>query len=137
MPPAERTAADLVLTGTTTGPHPLRYLRAALRAQGVLQTAEVLRTPAGTRVTTAGVVTHRQRPHTAVGIVFLNLEDETGLLNIVCAPGMWRRFRVVGRRSGALVVRGVVEAADGVAAVRAEHLEALPGVPTTRSRDWC
>lgn len=137
MPPRERAAADLALTGTTTGPHPLRYLRAGLHAQGVLQVAEVLHAPAGTWVATAGVVTHRQRPCTASGVVFLSLEDETGLLSIVCGPETWRRFRVVGRRASALVVRGVVEAADGVVAVKAEYLESLPGVPTTCSRDWC
>ena len=58
----------------------------------------------------AGVVTHRQRPHTASGMIFLNLEDETGLLNVSCRAGMWRRYRNIGRRAVALIVRGTVDA---------------------------
>ena len=69
--------------------------------------------------------------------LYLNLEDETGLLNVVCRAGMWRRYRSVGRRAGALIVRGTVEKGDGVVALMAEHLQALPGVPSTGSRDWC
>ncbi|SPT52419.1 DNA polymerase III subunit alpha [Actinomyces bovis] len=137
MPARERSVTDLVLTGTTTGAHPMTFLRAALDEQGVLRAAEVIHIVHGTRVEVAGIVTHRQRPHTAVGTVFLNLEDESGLLNIICSPGVWRRFRAVGRRASALVVRGIVESGDGVTAIRADRLEALPGVASTRSRDWC
>ena len=85
----------------------------------------------------AGVVTHRQRPGTAAGTVFLNLEDETGLLNVVCSAGMWKRYRRVGRRASALIVRGLVESADGVTALVADRLDALEGIASTGSRDWC
>lgn len=140
LPPmdvAERTVADLALTGTTTGAHPLSPQREALAAQGVLLSSDLARLEAGTRVRVAGLVTHRQRPHTAGGTIFLNLEDEAGLLNVICAPGMWRRFRSVGRRAGALVVRGLLERGDGATAVLADHLEALPAAASLRSRDWC
>ena len=84
----------------------------------------------------AGVVTHRQRPHTSAGTVFLNIEDETGLLNIICPAGMWRRYRSVGRRAVAIIVRGRVENADGATALLADRIEALEGVTGTGSRDW-
>lgn len=137
MSRAERQAADLSLTGVSTETHPIELVRGRLAASGILSVAEVMSTADGARVRAAGVVTHRQRPHTASGMIFLNLEDETGLLNVVCSEGLWRRYRAVGRRARALVVRGTVEAADGVVALRAERLEALPGVVSAGSRDWC
>ncbi|MDO4243448.1 MAG: error-prone DNA polymerase [Actinomyces sp.] len=137
MSRAEKQAADLSLTGVATEEHPIDLVREHLAAAGILPVAEVLAATDGQRVRAAGVVTHRQRPHTASGMIFLNLEDETGLLNIVCSAGLWRRYRSVGRRARAIVVRGTVEAADGVVALRAERLEALPGVLSAGSRDWC
>ena len=76
----------------------------------------------------AGLVTHRQRPGTAGGITFLNLEDETGMLNIVCAEPMWRAFRRVGRNANALVIRGRVEHSEGVTNLVADKLEPLSAV---------
>ena len=137
MTDRERQAADLSLTGVSTHGSPLRLLRPALTADGVLSAADLADQEHGNRVRVAGVVTHRQRPHTASGMIFLNLEDETGLLNVVCRAGMWRRYRSIGRRAVALIVRGTVEKGDGVVALMAEHLQVLPGVPGTGSRDWC
>ncbi|WP_167148835.1 error-prone DNA polymerase [Actinomyces sp. ZJ308] len=133
----ERQAADLNLTGVSTHGSPLKQLRPHLAADGVLTAADLSGQEHGRRVRVAGVVTHRQRPHTATGMIFLNLEDETGLLNVVCRAGMWRRYRSIGRRASALIVRGTVERGDGVVALMAEHLQVLPGVPVTGSRDWC
>jgi len=137
MTSREQQVADLSLTGVSTHGSPLTLLRPGLSAEGVLTTADLSDQEHGRRVRVAGVVTHRQRPHTASGMIFLNLEDETGLLNVVCRAGMWRRYRSIGRRAGALIVRGTVERGDGVIALMAEHLQALPGVPVTGSRDWC
>ena len=137
MTDRERQGADLSLTGVSTHGSPLRLLRPALAADGVLSTADLADQEHGNRVRVAGVVTHRQRPHTASGMIFLNLEDETGLLNVVCRAGMWRRYRSIGRRAVALIVRGTVEKGDGVVALMAERLQVLPGVPGTGSRDWC
>ena len=133
----ERQAADLNLTGVSTQGSPLISLRPGLAADGVLTAADLSGQEHGNRVRVAGVVTHRQRPHTASGMIFLNLEDETGLLNVACRAGMWRRYRSIGRRASALIVRGTVERGDGVVALMAEHLQALSGVPVTGSRDWC
>ena len=74
----------------------------------------------------AGVVTHRQRPATAGGTTFLNLEDETGLVNVVCSQGCWSRYRRVARSAPAMVIRGRLERAEGVINVVAEKLEPLP-----------
>lgn len=137
MTSQERQVADLRLTGVTTEGYPTSYVRDSLTEAGVLRIADLVRRPDGMRVRAAGVVTHRQRPHTAAGTVFLNLEDETGLLNVVCSAGMWKRYRSIGRRAAALVVRGTIESGDGVTALLAEHLEPLPGIVAAGSRDWC
>ena len=137
MTDLERQAADLSLTGVSTQGSPLRLLRPSLAADGVLSAADLVDQEHGSRVRVAGVVTHRQRPHTASGMIFLNLEDETGLLNVTCRAGMWRCYRNIGRRAVALIVRGTVEKGDGVVALMADRLQVLPGVPGTGSRDWC
>ena len=84
----------------------------------------------------AGVVTHRQQPETARGAVFLNLEDETGMVNVVCSRGAWVRWWEVARGSPALVVRGRLERSDGVVNVVAERFEPLALGPAPASRDF-
>ena len=83
-----------------------------------------------------GVVTHRQRPATAAGTTFLNLEDETGLINVVVSKGCWARYRRVARTAPALLVRGRLEKAEGVINVVAERLEPLQVGGTLSSRDF-
>ena len=73
----------------------------------------------------AGIVTHRQRPQTASGVTFFGLEDETGLINVMVTPGLWKRNKVVARTAKALVIRGIVSNANGAATVTADKLEAL------------
>jgi error-prone DNA polymerase len=136
MAPHEEAAADLWSTGISADGHPTRFLRSQLDAQGVL-TAEHLRTAEPDRtVAVAGVVTHRQRPATAGGTMFVNLEDETGLINVVCSLGCWRRYSAVVKRSPALLVRGRLERSEGVVNIIAYSIEPL-GVPAAaRSRDF-
>jgi error-prone DNA polymerase len=76
-------------------------------------------------VLVAGVVTHRQRPMTAQGVTFMNLEDETGLVNIVCSKGCWARYRKVAREAPALLIRGMLERSEGVINIVAEQLTPL------------
>jgi error-prone DNA polymerase len=84
-----------------------------------------------------GAVTHRQRPATAGGITFLNLEDETGMANVVVSPGLWRRQRLVARTSAALLIRGWVQAGEGVVTLVADRIENLDlSVRTGPSRDF-
>jgi error-prone DNA polymerase len=90
-----------------------------------------------TRVTIGGVVTHRQRPATARGVTFLNLEDETGMVNVIVDEVVWQRHRRVAREAGGLLIRGMLEhTKDGVVNVIAEHLERLHLGLHTKSRDF-
>jgi error-prone DNA polymerase len=136
MADVEVTYADLWATGISPGSHPMAHVRAGLAGRDVVSVAGLDAVADGSRVRVAGVVTHRQRPATAGGTTFLNLEDETGLLNVVCSPGLWARHRRVARDSAALVVRGRLERADGVTNLVAEHLERLPLTLAPASRDF-
>ena len=136
MGPEEETQADLWATGVSPEGHPTRFVRAELDRRGVV-TAVALKTMAdGTRVEVGGVVTHRQRPATASGITFLNLEDETGLVNVVVSRGCWARYRKVANGVPALLVRGKLEQVEGVTNVVADRLEPLPVTTPIRSRDF-
>lgn len=136
MTEVETAVADAWATGVTPGLSPLELVRDGLRQAGVVTVTEAFGTAAGRRVAVGGVVTHRQRPGTAGGTTFLSLEDETGLLNVVCSPGLWQRFRPVARGAPAMVVRGRVEKADGAVNLVAEHLAPLRLPVHTRSRDF-
>ncbi len=116
MDVTERTAADLATTGISPDRYPTVDVRPALDRRGV--------------------VTHRQRPATAQGTIFLNLEDETGLVNVICSPGCWTAHRRVARDAPALVVRGKVERNDGVTNVIADGFEELVLTVRSRSRDF-
>src|SRR4051812_28925155 len=138
MNDVEETAADLWATGLSPGRHPTEFVRDELTARGVITYAEFKVVPARSVVTVAGVVTYRQQPETANNTVFLNLEDETGLTNVICPAGVWKRYRKVARTSPALMVRGVVERYQGVTNLLAQRIEPLPlGLADAlRSRDF-
>ena len=123
-------------TGLAPDCHPVQFLRDRLAGLGAIPVEATARVAHGRRVHVGGVVTHRQRPATAGGITFLNLEDETGLLNVVCSPGLWQRFRRVAQTSPALLVRGRIERYDGVVNLNADHLARLPLPVRTTSRDF-
>ncbi|MGI8457439.1 MAG: error-prone DNA polymerase [Propionibacteriaceae bacterium] len=125
MSAAELTLADLWATKISPDDHPLVHLRPRLDALGIRAVSSLTPADDRVRVKVAGLITHRQRPGTASGITFLNLEDETGMLNIVCSVPLWQRYRVVARSSSGLVVRGIVEHADGVLNLVADGLETL------------
>ena len=132
MSPAEEAVADLWATGVSPDGHPTTFLRQELAAEGVVTAEGLWDVPPGARVTVAGVVTHRQRPMTAQGTTFLNLEDETGLINVVVSKGCWARFRRVAREAPAMRIRGRLERSEGVINLVAEHLEHLV-LPARRS----
>ncbi|MFH5822701.1 error-prone DNA polymerase [Georgenia sp. AZ-5] len=136
MDPVETAVADVWATGVSPDSFPTQFRRADLTADGVLSVADLARRGPGERLRVAGVVTHRQRPGTAGGVTFLSLEDETGLLNVVCSAGLWARYRQVARRSAALVVRGTLERADGVTNLVADELSPLSLVVPSVSRDF-
>ncbi len=137
MNPQETAVADLWATGVAPDGHPTRFVRPHLEARGVSTVAGLARLEDRSRVWVGGVVTHRQRPATAAGITFVNLEDETGFVNVVCSVGCWTRYGPVARSAPALLVRGMLERTeDGVINVVADKLEPLPISAPTRSRDF-
>jgi len=136
MSPVELSAADMWATGLSPDSHPTQFVRDVLDRLGAVTAAGLHDVGDGERVLVGGVVTHRQRPATAQGTTFLNLEDETGLVNVVCSRGLWTRYRRVARSAAALLVRGRLERADGVVNVVADRLDRLPLSVATRSRDF-
>jgi len=136
MTPVEEAVADLWATGVSPDGHPTTFVRERLDAIGVLTSARLGEPEPGSIVQVAGVVTHRQRPMTAQGTTFLNLEDETGLINVVVSKGCWARFRTVARGAPAMLVRGRLERSEGVVNVVAEHLAPLPLPGRSVSRDF-
>lgn len=136
MDEVELAVADVWAVGLSPDSFPTEFVRDRLVGLGALTTAELVRVPNGTRVLIGGAVTHRQRPGTAGGVTFLNIEDETGMVNVVCTTGLWARYRKVARSSPALLVRGVVESVEGVISIRAERLQQLDLRIPSRSRDF-
>ncbi len=136
MSARELAAADVWATGVSPDSFPTQCLRADLAALGVVPAAELREREDGQRVLVAGAVTHRQRPATAGGVTFLNLEDETGMVNVICSPGFWVRYRTVVRASPALLLRGRLQIADRVINVLAEHAEPLDMRVRSNSRDF-
>ncbi len=135
MSDRELAIADFWSTGIAYDGHPTRFVRRELDALGVVPASELHRHPSE-RVLVGGIVTHRQRPATAGGTTFLNLEDETGLVNIVVSKGCWIRHRAIARSATALLVRGRLERNEGVVNVIAEHLEPFPVAAGPPSRDF-
>ena len=136
MTPVEEAVADLWATGVSPDGHPTRFVRERLTALGVVTAVGLWDVAPGRRVLVGGVVTHRQRPMTAQGTTFLNLEDETGLINVVCSKGCWARHRRVARGAPALLIQGRLERSEGVMNVIAERLDPLPVPATLGSRDF-
>jgi error-prone DNA polymerase len=136
MTAAELGRADLWATGVSPEGHPTRFVREHLRSLGVVTATGLAQVAVGERVLVGGVVTHRQRPATAGGTLFVNLEDETGLINVVVSKGCWARHRAVARAAPAMLIKGRLERAEGVINVIAERMEPLPLGATTRSRDF-
>ncbi len=138
MPSAvEELMSDLWATGISPDSHPVQHVREPLAARGVITAAGLATAESGRRIEIAGVVTHRQRPATASGITFINIEDETGLVNVICSVGVWGKYRRVVREAPALIVRGILERSpEGVINILADRFEQLAMVPRTKSRDF-
>ncbi len=121
----ERLVADYAGTGVTAGPHPLSFRRDHLRAAHILSAAELHGRPDKSYVAHAGAVIARQRPGTALGFIFLSLEDETGISNVIIHPDLYEEDRLLVTRGRFLLVHGQLQNQDGVVHVRAERLEEL------------
>ena len=123
----ERLVADYSGTGLTIGRHPMYYRRAQLRSQGVLSAQDLRIRKNGEFVRTAGCVIARQRPGTAKGFIFLSMEDETGIANVIVTPDLYERERLQVTASKFLLVEGALQNIDGVIHVKATHLTTLAG----------
>ncbi len=125
MTTEERLSADFSGTGLTTGPHPMAYQREILRSQGILSAADLLHCRTRQLVTIAGCVIARQRPGTAKGFVFLSVEDETGIANVILDPDTFEANRTVVTRTRFLRIHGPVQNQDGVIHVKARSVAPL------------
>jgi error-prone DNA polymerase len=128
MTEAERLVADYAGTGLTVGRHPMALRRDELAMRGVMRAIDLRTARQGRRVRVAGMVITRQRPGTAKGFVFLTLEDETGVANIIVRPDLFARDRLVIVDEPFLMIEGVLQNQDGVTSIRAEVVQGMKGV---------
>lgn len=135
MSPVERLAADFSGTGLTIGRHPMSYHRPHLPPD-VLCAAHLPHIASHRMVKIAGVVIVRQRPGTAKGFVFLSLEDETGISNIILEPDFFEQHRLTITQNACLLFEGILQNQDGVRSVKARRVEALPAVAAAQSHDF-
>ncbi|MGP9681322.1 MULTISPECIES: error-prone DNA polymerase [unclassified Brachybacterium] len=136
MSDAELATADAWATGITLDDHPMALLREELAAAGVLSIQGTREAEDSSRIRVGGVITHRQRPATAGNVTFLSLEDETGILNVVCSQGFWVRHRPLLRTARAIVLRGIVENRSGAVNLVADDVVSLDLAAAGRSRDF-
>jgi error-prone DNA polymerase len=128
MNEAERLVADYAGMSLSIGRHPMALRRDELAMRGILRASDLYSARQGRRIRVAGMVITRQRPGTAKGFVFLTLEDETGIANIIVRPDLFARERLVIVEEQFLIVDGVLQNQDGVTSVRAEDVRGIRGV---------
>jgi len=121
----ERLVADYAGTGLTVGKHPMHYRRRELQSRNVLSAVELHRCRDGEFVKAAGCVIARQRPGTAKGFIFISMEDETGISNVIVTPDLYERDRLTVVRSKFLLVEGFLQNQDEVIHVKATRLSSL------------
>jgi error-prone DNA polymerase len=137
MSPPERLTADYSGTSLTIGPHPMSLRRAEFALRGVLRAIDLPRGRHGRRVRVAGAVITRQRPGTAKGFVFLTLEDETGIANIIVRPDLFTEYKQTIVGAPYLLVEGLLQIQEGVTSIKAERMFSLTdGGPTVESHDF-
>ncbi len=121
----QRTYADFANSGVSIGKHPMTYHRQRMHEMGIMDAATAKQQRDGMVLTVAGCVITRQRPGTAKGFVFLSLEDETGIMNIIVQPPLYEQRRQVCNNSPYLMVKGVLQSTSGVISLRAGDLYEL------------
>ncbi len=138
MSPIERLQTDFAHSGFSIGAHPMRFCREQLNAMRVASAAQTKHLPDGSLVRVAGMVICRQQPQTAKGFVFLSLEDETGIVNVILHPKVFARLRVTVLSYSYLLVRGVLQNQRGVVSVKAMdiRLSPQPDNASVSSRGW-
>ncbi|MGH8794346.1 MAG: OB-fold nucleic acid binding domain-containing protein, partial [Stackebrandtia sp.] len=136
MSDVELTAADIRATGSSPDTHPFQHVRDKLHALDVVPINRLPDVPDGRKVAVAGLVTHRQAPETAGGMLFVNLEDETGHANITVTPGLRAAHPAPAHTAPALLVVGRLHHTDGAPTVTAEKLTPLRPPGVIKSRDF-
>ena len=132
----ERVALDYRITGIPTGPQIMRFYRADLDRRGVLSAAALAGGSHGATVRIAGAIVVKQHPETAKGHVFLSLEDETGMANVIIRPATYRQYKRVLDANAAVVVTGTLQTQDGVISVLALRLDGLALFVKIAAREW-
>jgi error-prone DNA polymerase len=132
----ERLTSDLAGTGLSVGRHPVSLFRPELFERGVRRASELPGLADGDFVRVAGAVICRQRPGTAKGFLFLTLEDETGLVNVIVRPDLFLRERATLVGAAFLEIGGVLQAKDGLSVRAVAIREALAGAPATPAREF-
>jgi error-prone DNA polymerase len=133
---AEKTALDQLLTGVPTGRHVMSFYREDLDRRGILRSIDLARLPHGRRVQVAGAIVVKQHPETAKGHVFLSLEDEVGIANVIVRPATYRSTKAAIDTSPAVVVEGILQSVDGVVSVLAGRIEALHLFVRLPAHEW-
>jgi error-prone DNA polymerase len=121
----ERLVADFRATGLTVGPHPMQYRRAEMKRMGIYSAADLAHLPNGLRLRIGGCVIARQRPGTAKGMMFMSLEDETGIANAIVAPDLLQKNRALLISERFLMIEGILQNQDNVIHIRAEKVSPL------------
>jgi len=121
----ERLVADFRATGLTVGPHPMQYRRAEMERMGIYSARDLAHLPNGRRLRIGGCVIARQRPGTAKGMMFLSLEDETGIANAIFAPDLLQKNRGLLISERFLMIEGILQNQDNVIHIRAEKVSPL------------
>lgn len=139
MPLGQEVLLDYATTGLSLKSHPIALVREQLAREKVMRNRDAVESRGGTRVRVSGLVLVRQRPGTASGVVFMTLEDETGIANLIVRPPVWEKYRQVARHAGLLVAQGVLEKHSGVTHVmvtRMEDRSSLLAGYRVKSRDF-
>jgi len=147
MTELEELSCEYKVQGLSARLHPMQVMRKEISRDGIMRSSEIMSLFPGTKVRTAGYVVCRQAPRTAKGHVFLTLEDEEGLLNIVLKPHIYEKYRYIARMEPLLVVEGVLQRREGITNVIAErlaclrqereHQQAMYPAPAPRARSFC
>jgi error-prone DNA polymerase len=122
MTDEERLVADFRATGLTVGPHPMQYRRAEMKKLGIYCASDLAHLPNGRRLRIGGCVIARQRPGTAKGMMFMSLEDETGIANAIVAPDLLHKNRVLLISERFMMIEGILQNQDNVIHIRAEKV---------------
>jgi error-prone DNA polymerase len=125
MTDEERLVADFRATGLTVGPHPMQYRREEMKKMWIYRASDLAQIPNGRRIRVGGCVIARQRPGTAKGMMFMSLEDETGIANAIVAPDLLQKNRVLLISERFLMIEGILQNQDNVIHIRAERVSPL------------